>query len=294
VRRIVGSERQLTARFEALSNHYLFEPCFARPATGHDKGGVESRGRAVRLSEMVPIPEGPDLDSISRALMERLDARAASRRNLEGLSVLERFAEEQAVMLRLPQTPFRSAAVTLATASRRSLVKIEGASYSVPCEWAGLDVTAHVGVHEVELVGPTGRVTHPRQRSGKRAVDYRHYLPELSRKPQAVRQVAAELIAQLGEPFGRAWRELVDAHGPKEAARTFARVIEAVVDRGLPAVAATVAQALASGEPLLLALSGPPKPETSLAPSEIPESLRDLTVAAARAADFDALLGGGR
>ena len=30
VRKIVGAERQLTKRFEALVSHYLFEPCFAR------------------------------------------------------------------------------------------------------------------------------------------------------------------------------------------------------------------------------------------------------------------------
>ena len=40
----VGSERQLAARFQALASHYLFEACFCRPRTGHDKGGVESRG----------------------------------------------------------------------------------------------------------------------------------------------------------------------------------------------------------------------------------------------------------
>lgn len=33
-----GAERKLTARFEALADHYVFEPCFARPRTGHDKG----------------------------------------------------------------------------------------------------------------------------------------------------------------------------------------------------------------------------------------------------------------
>ena len=38
---LVGSERQLTARFAACASHYLFEPCFARPREGHDKGGVE-------------------------------------------------------------------------------------------------------------------------------------------------------------------------------------------------------------------------------------------------------------
>ena len=45
---LVGAARVLTARMQALVAHYAFEPCFARPGTGHDKGGVESRGRAIR------------------------------------------------------------------------------------------------------------------------------------------------------------------------------------------------------------------------------------------------------
>jgi transposase len=45
---LVGSERQLASRFEALSSHYLFEACFCPPRTGHDKGSVESRGKAIR------------------------------------------------------------------------------------------------------------------------------------------------------------------------------------------------------------------------------------------------------
>jgi hypothetical protein len=45
-------------------------------------------------------------------------------------------------------------------------------------------------------------VTHPRVRFGGRRVLYRHYLPELARKPKAVRQLAPELAAKLGEPWG--------------------------------------------------------------------------------------------
>jgi len=55
---LVGSERELTVRFLALANHYLFEACFARPREGHDKGGVESRGKAIRWQELVPIRRG--------------------------------------------------------------------------------------------------------------------------------------------------------------------------------------------------------------------------------------------
>ena len=36
VKKVIGSERELTERFMALMSHYLFEPCFARPGEGHE------------------------------------------------------------------------------------------------------------------------------------------------------------------------------------------------------------------------------------------------------------------
>ncbi len=85
---LVGSERELAARFLGLATHYLFEASFARPRTGHDKGGVEARGKGIRWQELVPIPSGPDLATISAALTARLDARVTSE-----------FADEHAAML---------------------------------------------------------------------------------------------------------------------------------------------------------------------------------------------------
>lgn len=59
VKKIVGPERELTERFRALASHYLFEPCFARPGEGHDKGGVEARGKGIRLAHKA-CPSHPD------------------------------------------------------------------------------------------------------------------------------------------------------------------------------------------------------------------------------------------
>jgi hypothetical protein len=61
-----------------------------------------------------------------------------------------------------------------------------GAVYSVPCRWAGLDLVVRIGATTVTIVGRDGRpVAHPRKRFGQRSIDYRHYLPELARKPAA-------------------------------------------------------------------------------------------------------------
>jgi transposase len=289
---LVGSERQLAARFEALATHYVFEPCFARPATGHDKGGVEARGRAVRLQHLTPIPSGATLDAISEMVAARLEEQLDVRRDGTDQTISALWAEEQPRLLALPAQAFDATAPRLVSVSRRSLVRVEGAVYSAPSRWAGLDVTAYVGVDEITLVGPAGeRVRHARQRFGRRAVDYRHYLPELARKPAAVRQVADELVPTLGEPYTEAWQRLVDVHGPKQAARVFAHVLAAVVDQGHEPVAARLRGALADGTPLLLAIkpSVQPPPMTL---DELPASLRGIEVVGSTAAAYDALLGG--
>jgi transposase len=290
---LVGAERKLTRRFEALAAHYVFEPCFARPRTGHDKGGVEGRGKGIRWEHLVPIPAGESLAAISADLVARLDRRAAEHRDAEGRSIAERFDAERGRMLPLPTHAFRPHAVVLAGASRRSLVKVEGAVYSVPCDWAGLDVTVHVGAADVEIVGPTGREVYPRLRFGQRSVRYRHYIRELARKPQALRQVADELLAELGEPFGSAWRLLVDERGPREAARSFAQVLKALEQHGEKIVAERVAAALARGEPLHLALVQPQR-EVNVTDESLPANLQGIDVTAASAAEFDVLLGGAR
>jgi len=293
VRVLVGSERQLAPRFEALASHYLFEASFCRPRTGHDKGGVEARGKGIRWQHLVPIPSGTSLDEINRALLARVDGDLAGGRDAEGHTIGDRFAVEQERMLPLPAQPFDARATRLSTVSRRSLVAVEGATYSVWCTWAGLDVTVHIGAAHVDLVGRDGAtVTHPRRRFGQRSVDYRHYLPELARKPQALRQVATELMPALGEPFVSAWRALLDAHGPREAARIFAKVLGHVERRGLVEVAAVITDALRRGEPLLLALA--PAPSSMPPVVELPARLRSIEVASGRAADYDALLGGVR
>ena len=280
---LVGAERKLAARFEALASHYLFESSFCRPRTGHDKGGVEARGKGIRLQHLVPIPTGADLEEINRALLARLDEQ----------SVDERFTVEQGRMLPLPEHPFRARATRLASVSRRSLITVEGAVYSVPCAWAGLDVTVHIGAADVQIVGPSGTVVRRRLRFGERLIDYRDYLPELERKPQALRQVAAELVRDLGPPFDAAWRALTDAHGPRQAARIFAKVLGHVEARGLAAVAQTLSEALRHDEPLLLALAPPAPLSSTLGPAELPARLAAVEVAAGRAADYDLLLGGG-
>lgn len=290
VTRVLRRGRDLAERFQAMASHYAFEPCFARPGEGHDKGGVESRGGHLRLQHLVPIPRGESLAAIARALQADLDAEAATRTDAAGRTVAERFQEEQETLRPLPATPYEARRVVPVSVSSRSLVQVEGAAYSVPCRWARREATAYVSVETVRFVLGAEEVVRPRQGFGGRCVAYRHYLPELARKPQAVRQVAPELVAELGEPFGRLWGLLAASHGELEGARVLARVLGAVVDHGEEAVAGALVVAMAGDRLDLGALSRLRPPDPAPLEIEIPLALRGYTVEAACAADYDALL----
>jgi transposase len=124
VRILVGGARTLTPRFAALASHYLLEACFCRPGEGHDKGGVESRGKAVRQQVLVPIPVGPTLAVINATLLAQMDARLDTQRDATGQTIGARFAEEQR-LFRCAPLPFAPEATTFATVTPRALVRLE-------------------------------------------------------------------------------------------------------------------------------------------------------------------------
>ena len=144
VKRRVGGLRVLAERFKALVSHYAYEACFARVGEGHDKGGVEGRGRGSRLQHFVPVPRGESLAAISEGLREDLQ-RQADRRTGNDPSVAERFERERTCLSPLPGASFEARQKRYVEASSRALVKVDGAEYSVPEQWARRSVLALVG-----------------------------------------------------------------------------------------------------------------------------------------------------
>ena len=186
---------------------------------------MESRGKGIRLQHLVPVPRGENLTAIAQRLIADLERAFAKRRNSEGRSLAELWNEEQSQLLPLPAVPLEVSEPITVEISSRALVRVEGAWYSTPSRWARLRATAFIGVEEIRLVCMGESVIHPRVAFGRRRVVYRHYLPELARKPQALRQVAPELLAELGEPWGSLWQLLAATHGQLEAARILAKLL---------------------------------------------------------------------
>ena len=226
VRILVGGARTLTPRFAALASHYLLEACFCRPGEGHDKGGVESRGKAVRQQALVPIPVGADARGDQR---DAAGADGCAARHHSGMRPARPSACASPRSSATSDSPRRRSRRRPRRSRRCRRARWCGSRarvYSVPSRWAGLDLVVRIGATTVTIVGRDGtRILHPRKRFGQRSIDYRHYLSELARKPQAVRQVLPDLLRDLGAPFPAIWDQLHAAHGPREAARLFAKVL---------------------------------------------------------------------
>jgi len=288
VKRKVGLDLELTERFLALASHYLFEPCFARPGEGHDKGGVEARGKGIRLEHLTPIPEGKTLREISERLLSDLDQSWEKKPNHEGRTVAERFAEEAPKLLPLPPEPFEARSVKTVPVSRMSKARVEGAQYSLPSEWAGLSATAYVGVEDIRFCCLGQEETRSRVKRGQRNVSYRHYLPELAKKPQAVRQVAPELLSELGEPYGKLWELLVTAHGERDASRVLAKLLRVIASQGEEPVREVLKHVVEELESGTVKVAHRP----AVPVVEVPQGLRKYMIEAAHATDYDALLTG--
>lgn len=284
VKKIVyQSDRVLAPRFASFVAHFPFEPCFARPYTGHDKGGVEARGKGVRLANLSPIPEGDSLEAINLELLQRLDRPFQA----EGGDPKRRqsWEEDRAKMHEIPASDYDPSVLSAQTVGRNALVLVAGAAYSVPVAWHGLQATTRRYADKVVIELKGERVEHLRVPSGQRSIWYPHYLPELARKPNALAQVAPVLMQQLGEPFQELWRVLLEKRGRLEAARSFKEVLRLLLSAGVEAARKAVEAGLRKAPP------GGPAREAENGQMVLPPSLAGVVVECGGLTHFDVLMG---
>jgi hypothetical protein len=67
----VGKQRDVNARFTAMTSHYVFDPEFCNPAAGWEKGQVEKNVRDARHRLWQVAPVFPDLAALNDWLEER-------------------------------------------------------------------------------------------------------------------------------------------------------------------------------------------------------------------------------
>ena len=220
----MDSAAQMNARFAELAAHYVFEPVFATPASGWEKGLVEGLVGYARRTFLVPVPSTPDWASLNALLMQRCQeerARILPRRGQATVGIL--WDDEQTAGKSLPAGSFRPATRWSVKVSKQALVRHRGVAYSVPTAYVGQSVSLYAFWDHVELWDTTRLLaTHPLGTAGgPPQLQLDHYLDGLRHKPGAVRN--ARVVRDLGPQLRQYQAAFFRTH--PEAYATFVEIL---------------------------------------------------------------------
>lgn len=277
VAKVLLTGRKLNERWKNFAAHYCMECDFARPGEGHDKGAVESRGKGIRLQYATPIPKGDSLEEVTRLLREQIAAKRSP--NDDDIA---KGCEELDALRELPGCHFEIRKTLPVSISSKSTFQYDNVVYSLPETWARLPATIHVGPFLVEVSCQQGQFTHVRGLPGEKKIIYKHYVRELSRKPAAVRQVAPELLAELGQPYQQLWDLLEKVHGAQSTARVLAKLIAVIAEGNEGELSEALKSAISLGKPEI------PEPPPKVI--QIPQSLSGHVIESSSVSEFDRLL----
>ena len=246
-----GKERQVNARFLAMTSHYVFEPQFCNPASGWEKGQVEKNVQDARPRLWQPMPDFPDLAALNAWLEQR--CKALWREIAHGVfpgTINDAFAEEQAALMPLPPA-FDGFVEQSKRVSPTCLICFERNRYSVPASFANRPVSLRIYPDRL-VVAAEGQILCEHERLILRShhgptrtiYDWRHYLAVIQRKPGALRN---------GAPFAElptAFRQLQDLMLRRPGGdREMVDILALVLHHDEQAVLTAVELALAEGVP---------------------------------------------
>ncbi len=201
-----GKQRDVNARFLAMTSHYVFNPEFFNPAAGWEKGQVEKNVRDARhhargvfatrrLWQVAPTFS--DLEALNNWLEDRCKALWAETRHgsLSG-SIADAWEAEKPALMPLP-TAFDGFVELSKRVSPTCLITFDRNRYSVPASFANRPVNLRIYPERLVIVAEGVEVCrHERiiershRQPGRVIYDWRHYLAVVQRKPGALRNGA--------------------------------------------------------------------------------------------------------
>lgn len=181
--------RKLQPDFARLVTHYVFEPVFANPGAGNEKGLVENLVKWGHRHLFTPVPRVSSWEELNGQLIERCLSRRKAKNG--ATSIGELWDEERRHLIPLPPVAFPPCKQVWALADKCLLVRYRGARYSVPRELAQRRVRLRVFWDRLEVIhGAQVAATHQRQGKGGSSLLLEHYLDVFRDKPGAVRHAA--------------------------------------------------------------------------------------------------------
>jgi hypothetical protein len=191
-----GKQRDINARFNAMTSHYLFDAEFCNPASGWEKGQIEKNVRDSRNRIWQKVAPFPSLEALNEWLTaECLRLWKTIKHPELDATVWNVWSEERRHLMAMGKQ-FDGFVEHSKRVSPTCLVTLDRNRYSVPSSFANRPVSLRiyadrlVVVAEGHAIAEHTRVINRDHGPGQTVFDWRHYLAVLQRKPGALRNGA--------------------------------------------------------------------------------------------------------
>ncbi len=279
---LTSRKRAFNEDYKALMRHLGMKPRTIAIGQKEQNGDIEAANGALkrRLTQHLLLRGSRDFDSVE-AYQGWIDERLAQANILRS----KRLAEELAVMTVLPAGRLATHRKLILRVSSRSTLRVKNNTYSVPSRLIGEKVTVRLSEMHLEVFygGQRQLVTDRLCGEGKHAIDYRHLIVSLVKKPGAFARYRYREAMFPTPVFRRAYDALSEALSERQADLDYLRILKLAAETMQCEVEAILEQ-LAEGEevPRFAVVEGLKRPE--------PQPVPALTPLIADLASYDALL----
>jgi len=244
----LSEDREFRSRYQELMSHYGVEAETINPRKAHENGDVESSHGHLKTAIDQALMLRGSRDFSSRDEYEQFLYQLVERRNL---GRRDKFAEEQALLGELPPSRLdhvrRESGIKV---RRSSTIQVKRNTYSVPSRLIGERVDVVIDVEHIE-VWHAGVMVQQMPRlsgSGKHAINYRHVIDSLVRKPGAFEnyQYHADLFPT--SHFRIAYDSLCRDHSKRVAVREYLKILQLAARDSQDAVQDALRLAIKNGE----------------------------------------------
>ncbi|MEP7272750.1 MAG: IS21 family transposase [Acidobacteriota bacterium] len=244
----LGSKEEFTERYKGLLRHYGLKASHSTPGRGHENGDIEQAHHRFKRGVHQELILRGSREFSSRGEYEAFLQRLAVRRNQLRQ---QRVKEEEQVLRRLPERRLEACTKEIQRVSRNSTICVRKNYYSVPSQLIRerVEIRIYAGYLEVWYAGQMVERMERLRGAAKAAINYRHIIHSLVRKPGAFAHYRFQTSLFPRLIFRVAYDELIERRGGS-ADREYVQLLKLAAEEGEDRVSDVLRAMVDVGDPI--------------------------------------------
>lgn len=182
-----GTERVLSDGFARFMLQHRFIAEFCNPASGNEKGNVESKVGYTRRNFLVPVPIITDFEAFNEELFRICEEDSDRPHYQQGVSIKALWEEERSQLLTLPEYEYSVSRYESCRIDKYGFITIDSNKYGISPELSGQIAQVKVLFDKIEIYYEKSllKVYDRSYNKNEEVMDFTQYLTTLCKKPGA-------------------------------------------------------------------------------------------------------------